>query len=257
VKDVAGLLERSDYPELPDPYAGALKEALRFILERFERVAGVMVSGTILRGTPAPSSDLDISVVRLEPRRQRLQRLFEGVPVEIFVNPPAQIRSYFEKERRAGRPITAHMWATGHVLLDPDPVIGELQREARASLALAPDYGAPRVTAERYAAACLYEDACDVVETRPEAAAMIMSVAVHAMLRYAFYATNRYLPREKDLLLALEDLDPHLAHLGRAFYRTPSLQERVALAEEIADRTLGVRGFFEWESLPEELEGAT
>ncbi len=83
---------------------------------------------------------------------------------------------------------------------------------------------------------------------------MILAQAVHEMLRYAFRAAGRFLPREKDLLSALEELDTPLAGLARGFYRADSLPERLALAEAIAGRTIGVRGFFEWESEVEEVK---
>ncbi|MFP4343469.1 MAG: hypothetical protein ACLFU8_02140 [Anaerolineales bacterium] len=39
--------------------------------------------------------------------------------------------------------------------------------------------------------------------------------------------------RVEPLLLALEDIDPRLAHVERACYRTPSLQERLSPAEAL------------------------
>lgn len=82
---------------------------------------------------------------------------------------------------------------------------------------------------------------------------MILGQAVRDMLRFAFRAAGRFFPREKDLLRALEELDPSLAGLGRSFYRAASLPERLALAETIAGRTIKAKGFFEWESEPEQV----
>jgi predicted nucleotidyltransferase len=79
-------------------------------------------AGTILRGDPDATSDIDLWVVHLEPVRQRLQKFFNTVPVEIFVNPPWTIETYFVQDQANARPISAHMMATGHVILASDPI---------------------------------------------------------------------------------------------------------------------------------------
>jgi predicted nucleotidyltransferase len=222
-------------------------------MERFDDVTGIVVSGTILRGVPAPTSDLDIYVIRQKLQRQRLQRFFNGVPAEIFVNPAAQVLTYFVEERRAGRPITAHMLGTGFVILERSPEVAELRLKAREVLSLSPDLDAERLTTLRYMAALRYEDATDVSASQPETATMILGLAVYAMLHYAFLKANRYIPRDKDLLERLTSLSTDLASLARAFYGTASLEERLSLAAQIAERTIETQGFFEWESGPEEL----
>ena len=110
------------WPDLPERYGAALREAVAYILDRYrEDVLGIVASGTILRGTPDPTSDFDLYVIHGKPVRQRLQKFFRGVPAEIFVNPPASTRKNFCKEHGDGRPITAHMLATGTVILAGTP----------------------------------------------------------------------------------------------------------------------------------------
>jgi predicted nucleotidyltransferase len=58
-----------------------------FVLERFKPV-GIIAAGTVVRGTPDATSDLDVWVIQMEPVRERLYRFLVGVPAEIFVNPP-------------------------------------------------------------------------------------------------------------------------------------------------------------------------
>lgn len=55
------------------------------------------------RGKPDASSDIDLYVINRKPFRQRLQRFFDGVPAEIFVNPEFKIPRYFAQEQRDGR----------------------------------------------------------------------------------------------------------------------------------------------------------
>jgi len=83
-----------NFPMLPDKYDRALREALSFVMQRFKPV-GIIAAGTVVRGTPDASSDLDVWVIHMEPVRQRLQKFFVGVPAEIFVNPPWVIQKYF------------------------------------------------------------------------------------------------------------------------------------------------------------------
>ncbi|NLX10359.1 MAG: hypothetical protein GXY36_11940 [Chloroflexi bacterium] len=240
------------FPPLAAPYDGALRAAAAWILARFE-VRGIIASGTIIRGNPGPSSDLGLYVIHARPQRQRLQYTFEGVPAEIFVNPVRAIERYFRDEREEGRPITAHMLATGYVVLRRDDVVDRLREQARALLDASPDPGPERLRMLRYVAATSYEDARDMAEIDPATAGMILGRAVREMLHYRFWHANRYLPRDKDLLDALRDLDAELAGAARAFYSSEAFERRLALAAQIADQTIGVHGFFEWESPPEDV----
>ena len=86
--------EECCWPDLPERFDMALRELVSFVLARFN-VAGIVAAGSIVRGTPDPTSDFDIYVVNREPIKQRLQRFSRGVPTEIFVNPPSTIRGYF------------------------------------------------------------------------------------------------------------------------------------------------------------------
>jgi predicted nucleotidyltransferase len=245
------LFAQCRWPDLPAWYAEALREAVQFVLERCPDTQGIVVSGTILRGNPAPSSDLDIYVIRRELQRQRVQKFFNGVPAEIFINPAKKVLDYFEDEARDARPITAHMLSTGFTILDCDGVMAGLQTQARQILQTPPDPGAETLTTARYMAATRYEDATDIAGTRPEAARMILGLAVHDMIQYHFLADHRFVPRDKDLLDALATWDITLGALVRRFYSAATLEEALAAAEQIADRTIATRGFFEWESTPE------
>ena len=247
------LFAQCRWPDLPARYAEALREAVQFILERCPDAQGILVSGTILRGNPAPSSDLDIYVIRRELQRQRVQKFFNGVPAEIFINPAKKVADYFATEQRDARPITAHMLSTGFTILDCDGVIAGLQVRARQLLQTPPDPSAEILTFARYMAAARYEDATDIAGTRPETARMILGLAVHDMLRYHFLTDHRFVPRDKDLLDVLATWDAPLGTLVRRFYGAATLEEALAAAEQIADSTIATRGFFEWESTPETL----
>lgn len=97
----------------------ALNEAVSFIESTTDAVA-VIAAGTIIRGVPDKNSDLDIYVLHDAPWRCRIQRYFNGVATEIFVNRFDHVYTYFVDEDRKGRPMTAHMLATGVVLRGAD-----------------------------------------------------------------------------------------------------------------------------------------
>jgi len=124
-------VEQCAWPRLAPRYDTALREAVTFILGRFPQTVAVVAAGTIVRGEPSASSDLDLYVVHEAAYQQRLQRFFGGVPAEIFVNPEPQIYAYLDQEHEEGRPITAHMLATGFPVLDTTEVLTGLAARAR------------------------------------------------------------------------------------------------------------------------------
>lgn len=245
-------LARCSYPELEPRFSQALREAVAFIVDLVPDVSAILACGSILRGDSGPSSDLDMYVLRREARRQRMQKWFNGVPAEIFINPPHQVHKYFESEKREWRNVTAHMVATGYVVLQLDDNLDELRELAQDTINSTPKTPEMVLTIARYMAACRYEDATDIVASRPEAALMIMNLAVHNMLHYAFKKAGRWLPRDKDLHIATQELDAELGAWTKQYYAGETgFEERFALAEKIADRTIQTHGFFTWE-FPEE-----
>ena len=248
------LIQQCKWPDLPSKYDQALRQAVLFILGYVPDVRAILVSGTIIRGNPSPSSDLDIYVLRQKSVRQRLQRWFNGVPAEIFINPVKKVFDYLEDERKRARPCTAHMLHTGFTILSLDDSLEELKQKASVELSRSPDPSPQQLTMTRYMAATRYEDATDVAQSQPETANMILGQAVYAMLHYAFLKANRYIPRDKDLLTMLDNLDAHLARNARAFYSNAKPEMRLRLAQEIAESTIETPGFFAWESHPENVD---
>ena len=140
------------------------------------------------------------------------------------------------------------MLATGFTVLDEDPMVEELRELGRAQLAAGPAYTEKTRVFRRYAAAPASEDGADRAARDPATAAMILGRAVTAMLEYAYVKENRWIPRAKDLLAGL---DPALAADARRFFE--AARADVDLARRIADRTIGVHGFFAWEGEREDL----
>jgi hypothetical protein len=102
-------------------------------------------------------------------------------------------------------------------------------------------------------AADAYENAQDIRASDAQNAEMLLHDAVRQMVRYAFLAANRPLPRDKEMLPVLEQLDPALGEPVRNFYRAKDTAGRFAHAAAIAERTIRASGFFEWESALQEV----
>lgn len=246
---IVNYASRCSWPPLSEPFATALRHAVDFIFAELEPV-GVVATGTIVRGRPNRSSDLDLCVVHAAAHRRRIQRYFDGVPAEIFVNPPAAIRGYFADEDRDGRRVTAHMFATGVVIFDADPVLEELRTEAAQWLGKETRPSEFESVSARYTIASRLEDALDVLGSDDATADLLMRAAVLDMLEYLCKTAHGRIPRRKDLLAQLAKDHPMVATLAAAFLRANDVTERARLAGEIADTTIGARGFFEWDSGP-------
>ena len=234
-------------PPLGRPYDEALAAGLDYLLE-LTRPTAVVVTGSIVRGNPDPASDLDIFVLHDAPWRQRVQRSFDGVPVELFINHPSFVAEYFATEKARGRPSTAHMLATGHLAFDTDGLMAGLIGESRDLLAAGPEVDEDTLTFHRYAAAMEFEDAVDVLGRDEDLTRMLLHRAVDSALRFRFWQARRWQPRNKELLSELATVDADLAALARRYYRSVGIDTGLDLARQIFERTTGVTGSFDWES---------
>ncbi|TAA12405.1 hypothetical protein EA658_10180 [Pseudoxanthomonas winnipegensis] len=210
--------------------------------------AGVVVSGSIVRGNPGPSSDLDVVILHDGAWRRRVQRRFNGVPAELFFNSHAWLLHAIHSEADAGRPVMAHMLATGVLLADPRGAMADLQRLASERLQRGPGPDEQALTRKRYAAATLVEDALDfIAEPDVADAAQARALAVEALVAYHSLQQGQFLPRLKERVALLSQADPALAALLRQALTGSGEQASDAL-RAAADRILGVSGFFEWDS---------
>ncbi|MBC7894674.1 MAG: nucleotidyltransferase domain-containing protein [Cytophagaceae bacterium] len=235
------------WPDLGPKHDRALKSAVAWVLGVTEPL-GIVATGTIVRGEAHASSDIDLYVLHEAPYRRRVQRFFEGVPTEIFINSPDAVRSYFETEHRTGRRITAHMLATGFIVLGQESEMERLCDEARSWLELSEVLQGPKADAARYAAATPLEDAADIIESDEVNASLLLHRAVTQMLECRLRLDGRPVPRAKALVAEVTALDPELGRLVRQFTAAGTAAERLEVAHQVSDRTIGVRGFFEWDS---------
>ena len=235
------------WPDVSEPYLSAFQDAVDFVAREFYSIVGVFACGSVTRGVGDASSDIDVYVVYRANFRQRLQKIFRGVPAEIFVNPPGVIEGYLEAEWHSRRLVTAHMLGTGVLVWQSDPMVLALQAQAQAFLARSADVPAD-LTMHRYMLACGFEDVMDKLEKDPPTARLILNALMERLLDFAFLKAGVCVPRFKDMLLEFRRNHPALGDLALGFYGADSLEEQFGHAKALMDALVGARGFFEWSS---------
>jgi predicted nucleotidyltransferase len=237
-------------PHLQQSHQVALRDALAWIPTIVEPVA-IVATGSIVRGNAHAASDLDLVILHDQGWRRRVQRRFNDTPTELFFNSEAWLRDSVDREAAEGRPVLPHMLATGTMLFDPTGRMEALVRLARAILARGPDLDPDALLRDRYMAACQVEDALDLQHVDTPDARQLHAAAVDALVRHAYLSRNRFLPRRKERLSALADVDPTLAELLSEATAGPRDLALAALTNASL-HLLGTTGFFEWDSGPQE-----
>lgn len=235
------------YPELPDPYATAMREAAAYLQAEAPPLLGVIFAGSVVAGNADPRSDIDTFVVVDADYRQRLHRLFNGVPFEIFINPPHQIPRYFADEQRDGGGSTLHMLARGYIAYQQGDILEGFRQQAQDILAGAPAYDAQQLTMERYMIMDRLENALDLRHRDPAMAYLLLMNVVPQLLTFDFKRRGVWVPRHKDMLATLHRQQPELAPYFAAFYRQAG-DAAFTTALYLADIILGTQSFIESES---------
>ena len=201
-----------------------------------EDLLGVLATGSRIHSTPGPTSDLDAHVIIAQPRRQRRNILLDGVEVEMFINPPFQVRRYF-----SNRGMDEHMFTFGRAIYDPRGVVAGLQAEARERW----EAGPPPLEATwmpRYFAADLQRDLEDV-GAHDEASAQLLIAQIVEQLIESHYRLNRRWPaKAKRRLADLERWDAQAAQLARTALVCGPLDARRVALDALAAHVLAPLG---------------
>jgi hypothetical protein len=238
----SGLLNMNDNHKI------ALSEALAWVSVNFKPV-GIIVTGSIVRGNPDLNSDFDIFVIHEDSFRQRIQKYFNGVPCEIFINNFNHVYSYFEKEFENNRPVSAHMISTGKLILgDEHPGIKKLIQSAQEFLLKTPLMTGNKITRLKYAISTLFEDASDVMETDLATSTYFLNKLISDIIDYIFLINGASSPRPKERIKYLEANHPDIGNLVAGYYGADNFRDRYAIAKTLVAKTTGEYGFFEWDS---------
>lgn len=231
---------------LQDKHRLALQQALDW-LPSIAKPIGIVITGSIVRGNPGPSSDLDIVVLHAQPWRRRVQRWFNGTPAELFFNSEDWLSHCVREEAAQGRPVMAHMLATGWLWMDTDGRLEALIGLSLDVLRQGPNLSPDALLRDRYAAACLVEDALDFDGVDSPDGRRLMALAVEALVQHAYLSRNQFLPRPKERLSKLAVGEPRLAGLLAHALCAPMVEAASAL-RLASEQVLGTVGFFEWDS---------
>lgn len=94
-------------------------EQKRLSLLREPNVKGIMLTGSMARGTETPFSDLDIIVISNENRV--VEEVIDGVPVETHYNTISRVKEDF-----LNRPSSAYLYAFGKIISDEEGILHDL-----------------------------------------------------------------------------------------------------------------------------------
>ena len=138
--------------------AAPIDVARLLVHERFPAAVQAWLAGSVVRGNPTSTSDLDITVLDETTVAHRESLRFEGWPVELFVNCEAGIRHFVAKDITRRKPSTARLVAHG-VALVPGGGGAELRAHCEQVLAVGPGrLSAEDVAADRYGLSDLLDD---------------------------------------------------------------------------------------------------
>ena len=234
-------------PSLEPPFDQALVEAIEYVFEIHGDVVAINLAGSVARGETDARSNIDLYVIVGGDLRHRDQRIFSGVPVEMFFNPEERARRAFDDDRKEGRAPGVALMAFGHIIYDPDGVFERLRADALDVMEHGPAVTDEQVTRHRYVAVNQLDNALDVVERDPAMAQILATEAVSQAIAVWFIERGGWTPRAKDRLEALRRVDPEAADAVVQFILSGDITD----AESAVGVLLGVSGFFEWESIPE------
>ncbi len=226
----------------------ALDKALAWVYEHFQPI-GIIVTGSIIRGNPDKNSDFDIYVIHEENYRRRIQKYFDGVPCEIFVNNFKHIYNYFEEDYKNNRPVSAHMISTGSVIMGGEnQEMERLIRSAKEFLLKAPVLTDGRKTMMKYAISTMFEDATDVRYTDPVTSSYFLDKLMLELIEFIFLTRNIPLPRPKERIKYLKANYPDIGTQIDAYYKAMDFNDKYATAKAMVEGIAGECGFFEWDS---------
>jgi len=232
-------------------YGIALDQALTWINSNYIST-GIIVSGSIIRGNPDKHSDFDIFVIHNNLFRQRVQKIFNEVPFEIFVNNIEQVYKYFESELANNRPVSANMIATGQLYKGRDnPSILTLIDDAKKYVLLSKPLTDEQLTFRKYTIANLFEDATDIYATDETTTLYILDKIVIDIIDFIFSSKQQPLPRLKDRIKTILELDNAIGLSITKYYSEKTIEQKYELTKQMVLGLTGATGFFEWSTAPE------
>ncbi|MFN8277481.1 MAG: nucleotidyltransferase domain-containing protein [Chitinophagales bacterium] len=234
--------------EMLEIHKTALDEAKVWIEQNYKPI-GIIASGSIIRGNPNAKSDFDIYVIHDEEFRQRIQKYFNKVPCEIFINSIEQTRASFIKEQMENRPVTAHMLATGLVIKgEENNNVKSVLDEAKAYQNKPKDFNEHDLTLFKYGISIWLEDANDIAADDEVTCHYILGKVTDKIIEYWFFKNQRPLPRIKERFNIIKTADGEFYGSICSLFNERNVKEKLKSLNVLVEKELGVKGFFEWQT---------
>lgn len=184
----------------------------RIMSERYEDAQCALIAGSFVRGDATATSDVDLVVLyeRL-PNAYRESFMFEGVPIEVFINDLETLSFFmYDRDRPSGFCTMANMVTEGLPWPVPNTTSNKAKRIASEVLALGPPtWRQDQVDSSRYAITDLLDDMHsprNLHEQIATGALLYRKVAQHFLrTRKEWGASNKWIPRR------LHAVDPTFA----------------------------------------------
>lgn len=226
--------------------ADIIATAEAFLAKEHPQALCAFVAGAHRRGEQLPSSDIDL-VIMYGPAFQQPHRnsyIFDGWPIEIFVQNVKAQEFFLERDRQRGMCVLASMIVEG-VAIGPDPVFARMRQDrARDFIAAGPLLLGPDEIEKRVYQICDALD--DLRDSRPDGE--ILGCLANLYLQLGdlhLRAKGLWSGHGKQLFRRLKLADEKLAgRYERAFAKAHQRDMRplFALAEEILEPL----GGFNW-----------
>ena len=213
------------------------------------RATGVLAGGSLQRGDGPAGGEFDLVVLcPVEPPRRFIRQRFEGVPVDVVPGTAAGLRRELDAEVSAGRPLMAHLLDTGELLFDDaQGTLAHLVALAKARLQRGPGFTPAVLRRNRQLAAGAVQDALDAFNARSPEATRAVHRAVDALAAQCFFERGRFVPRVRQQLSQLRELDPQAAQLLHEVLTLQGLDAGTKL-RDAARRLLVAEAFFDWDA---------
>lgn len=209
-----------------------LEAAIPAALERITATPGVYAvlwCGSASRGEGNEFSDLDFHALMQGDHRWRSSFVVEGVPVEVFHNPPRKVRAMFAENDAA----TIAMFASGKVLV-PHPDLTDLQQDAQARYAAGPPVRMP-TPFERFMLVDTVMDARAALHD-PIHVALVMAALGPLVIRPLYAQNGWWDVKPQHWLSDLANRAPDLAAELRQVLEATQANARQAALEALALR---------------------
>lgn len=190
-------------------------------------VRAVLLAGSVTHGQGGPTSDLDVWIIVDAAFRRRRSLVRAGVPVEIFLNPPARIEQYLAEGDVSALHMTGYGWPV-YVRSDAALQVADVQARARACYEAGPAPLNPEAMArQRNLAIDMLFDAEDSVNTDPVGATLAMNDALRQILHLYYARQPAWMPKWKRLPPDLAARHPALAAALHTYLAAPDAPARL------------------------------